>query len=83
MIQTPTERTAQAIARIENTAMTEVSRLLENLSRDLDNEICEALNEENNGLAERLNRHFIRTKKLAKTLRQSSDVTCSCWHRTS
>ncbi len=50
----------------------EATRILDTLSQDLDREICRALAEDNNALAERLIFPFTRAKKLARHMRQYS-----------
>ena len=55
-----------------NSIATEVAYLLEQLSQDLDDEICKALIDENNDLAERLILPFMQAKKLAKKLNNCS-----------
>ena len=50
----------------------EVAHLLQALTQNLDQEICNALQEENNALAERLNISFMQAKKLARAFNDLS-----------
>ncbi len=58
----------------QRSVIVEVSRILQSLSQNLDDEICNALAEDNNELAERLNAQFMRVKKLAKELKNTTGV---------
>ena len=51
----------------------EVVHFLETLAQSLDLEICNALQVENNALAERLNIPLMQAKKLARTLSASAN----------
>ena len=54
----------------------EVAHLLQTLTQNLDQEICNALLEENNDLAERLNISFTQAKKLTRALNDLSSRRC-------
>ncbi len=68
MPQISSNKTPQLISSNQRSVVVEVSRFLKELSQHLDDEICNALLEENNELAERLNLHFTKAKRLANEL---------------
>ena len=72
MPQISSNRMTQPIADNTSSALVEAAQFLETLAQDLDQEICKALLEENNDLAERLNISFTQAKKLAKTIADAS-----------
>lgn len=72
MPQISSNRMAQPITDNTSSALVEVAQFLDTLTQNLDQEICNALLEENNDLAERLNISFMQAKKLAKTIADSS-----------
>ena len=72
MPQISSNRMAQPITDSTSSTLVDAAQLLETLTQNLDQEICNALLEENNDLAERLNISFTQAKKLAKLIADSS-----------
>ncbi len=72
MPQISSNRMAQLVTDNTSSALVETAQFLETLTQSLDQEICNALLEENNDLAERLNISFMQAKKLAKSFADSS-----------
>ncbi len=72
MPQLSSNRMAQPATDDAGSALLEMAQFLETLTQTLDQEICNALLEENNDLAERLNISFKQAKKLAQALADSS-----------
>ena len=76
MLELSSNRTAPFCADEENSVIIKVNRFLEELSHGLETEICNAILDGKIDLAERLNLHFIRAKRLAQSFYNLSSGNC-------